>query len=43
LLLTLLVTPVAYSMFEDSAKCIDLSAVRRAGRLCAERLRWSNR
>jgi HAE1 family hydrophobic/amphiphilic exporter-1 len=42
-LLTLLVTPVAYSMFEDWAKSIDLDPVRRISRLCAERLRWSNR
>jgi HAE1 family hydrophobic/amphiphilic exporter-1 len=38
LLLTLLVTPVAYSMFEDWAKSIDLGRARRLGRLCAERL-----
>ena len=43
LLLTLLVTPVAYSMFEDWAKSIDFKHARRAGRLWAERLRWSNR
>jgi HAE1 family hydrophobic/amphiphilic exporter-1 len=43
LLLTLLVTPVAYSMFEDWAKSFDLERARRVGRLCAQRLRWSNR
>jgi HAE1 family hydrophobic/amphiphilic exporter-1 len=43
LLLTLLVTPVAYSMFEDWAKSLNLSRMRRVSRLCAERLRWSNR
>jgi HAE1 family hydrophobic/amphiphilic exporter-1 len=43
LLLTLLVTPVAYSMFEDWAKSIDLKRARRAGRLFVERLGWSNR
>ena len=39
LLLTLLVTPVAYSMFEDWAKSLDWSRMRRAASLCAERLR----
>jgi hypothetical protein len=39
LLLTLLVTPVAYSMFEDWAKGIDVARVRHAGRSFAERLR----
>jgi HAE1 family hydrophobic/amphiphilic exporter-1 len=43
LLLTLLVTPVAYSMFEDWAKSFDFERARRVGRLCAQRLRWSNR
>ncbi|MGH7797357.1 MAG: efflux RND transporter permease subunit [Candidatus Binatia bacterium] len=43
LLLTLLVTPVAYSMFEDWAKGFGWSRMRRAGKLCAERLRLSNR
>jgi hypothetical protein len=41
LLLTLLVTPVAYSMFEDWAKIVDVVGARRIGRLCIERLRWS--
>ena len=39
LLLTLLVTPVAYSMFEDWAKRVNLGRVRRAGHSVAERLR----
>jgi len=39
LLLTLLVTPVAYSMFEDWAKGIDVARVRHAGRSFADRLR----
>jgi hydrophobic/amphiphilic exporter-1 (mainly G- bacteria), HAE1 family len=43
LLLTLLVTPVAYSVFEDWAKQFDAERLRRVGRLCAERLRWSHR
>jgi HAE1 family hydrophobic/amphiphilic exporter-1 len=43
LLLTLLVTPIAYSVFEDWAKRIDLERVRRVSRSCAERLRWSHR
>ncbi len=43
LLLTLLVTPVAYSMFEDWAKRINLERMRQVSRVCAERLRWSNR
>jgi HAE1 family hydrophobic/amphiphilic exporter-1 len=43
LLLTLLVTPVAYSVFEDWAKQFDPARLRRVGRLCAERLRWSHR
>jgi multidrug efflux pump subunit AcrB len=43
LLLTLLVTPVAYSMFEDCAKRFDLTRMRRAGRLFAKRPRLSNR
>ena len=43
LLLTLLVTPVAYSMFEDWARRIDFTRMRHAGRLFAERLGWSNR
>jgi hydrophobic/amphiphilic exporter-1 (mainly G- bacteria), HAE1 family len=43
LLLTLLVTPVAYSMFEDWAKSIDVERFRRASRLFAQRLRLSNR
>jgi HAE1 family hydrophobic/amphiphilic exporter-1 len=43
LLLTLLVTPVAYSMFEDWAQRVDFTSVRRVGRAFAGRLRWSNR
>ena len=43
LLLTLLVTPVAYSMFEDWANSINLERMRRVSRFCAARLRWSNR
>jgi HAE1 family hydrophobic/amphiphilic exporter-1 len=43
LVLTLLVTPVAYSMFEDWAKSIDVERLRRASRLFAQRLRLSNR
>ena len=43
LLLTLLVTPVAYSMFEDWAKSINLERMRRVSRFCAERLGWSHR
>jgi HAE1 family hydrophobic/amphiphilic exporter-1 len=41
LLLTLLVTPVAYSMFEDWAKIFSAVGARRIGRVCIERLRWS--
>ncbi|HEY7714412.1 MAG TPA: efflux RND transporter permease subunit [Candidatus Binatia bacterium] len=43
LLLTLLVTPVAYSIFEDWAKNLGWTRVRRAGRLFTERLRPSGR
>ena len=43
LLLTLLVTPVAYSMFEDWAKSFDIDRLRRMSRLFAQRLRLSNR
>ena len=43
LLLTLLVTPVAYSMFEDWANSFNFERMRRVSRFCAERLRWSNR
>jgi HAE1 family hydrophobic/amphiphilic exporter-1 len=39
LLLTLLVTPVAYSMFEDWAKSLRWARMRRAGRVVADRLR----
>jgi len=39
LLLTLLVTPVAYSVFEDWAGSIELGRLRHAGRLCVQRLR----
>ena len=42
LLLTLLVTPVAYSMFEDWAKVFGGSRMRRVGQVFA-RVRWSNR
>jgi HAE1 family hydrophobic/amphiphilic exporter-1 len=42
LLLTLLVTPVAYSIFEDWAKSADFERFRKVGRVCAERLRWSH-
>jgi HAE1 family hydrophobic/amphiphilic exporter-1 len=41
LLLTLLVTPVAYSMFEDWAQRVDFTSVRRVGRAFAARLRPS--
>jgi HAE1 family hydrophobic/amphiphilic exporter-1 len=41
LLLTLLVTPVAYSMFEDWAKVLSMRRLRRASRSVAERLRPS--
>src|SRR5687767_15533697 len=37
LLLTVLVTPVAYSMFEDWAQRVNLGRMRRAGRVFAER------
>ena len=43
LLLTLLVTPVAYAMFEDWAERIDFGKARHAGRVITQRLRWSNR
>jgi hypothetical protein len=43
LLLTLLVTPVAYSMFEDWAKSFDFDRMRRASRLFAQRLRVTSR
>ena len=39
LLLTLLVTPVAYSMFEDWAKVFGMNSLRRRSRAVAERLR----
>jgi HAE1 family hydrophobic/amphiphilic exporter-1 len=41
LLLTLLVTPVAYSIFEDWAKSFSWTRMRHAGRLFSERLRPS--
>jgi HAE1 family hydrophobic/amphiphilic exporter-1 len=41
LLLTLLVTPVAYSMFEDWAQRVDFTPARRVGRAFATRLRPS--
>jgi hypothetical protein len=40
LLLTLLVTPVAYSMFEDWAKIVNVVGARRIGRVLIARLRW---
>jgi HAE1 family hydrophobic/amphiphilic exporter-1 len=40
LLLTLLVTPVAYSMFEDWAKIVKVVGARRIGRVLLARLRW---
>ncbi len=43
LLLTLLVTPVAYSMFEDWAKGFNMDRLRRARRLFAQRRRLANR
>jgi HAE1 family hydrophobic/amphiphilic exporter-1 len=43
LLLTLLVTPVAYSMFEDWSKSFAWSRMRRTGRLFAQRLQPWNR
>ena len=42
LLLTLLVTPVAYSLFEDWANVFDLSRLRRMSRVFTERLRPSS-
>jgi HAE1 family hydrophobic/amphiphilic exporter-1 len=39
LLLTLLVTPVAYSMFEDWAESLRWARMRRAGRVVVDRLR----
>jgi len=41
LLLTLLVTPVAYSMFEDWSKVLSMGRLRRTSRSVAERLRPS--
>ena len=43
LLLTLLVTPVAYSMFEDAARRLGWRRVSRASRLVAQRLRLTAR
>jgi hypothetical protein len=41
LLLTLLVTPVAYSMFEDWAKLVNVVGARRIGSVFIARLRWA--
>jgi HAE1 family hydrophobic/amphiphilic exporter-1 len=43
LLLTLLVTPVAYSMFEDAARVLGWNGLVRVSRLFAQRLRLSAR
>jgi HAE1 family hydrophobic/amphiphilic exporter-1 len=43
LLLTLLVTPVAYSMFEDAGRVLGWRGLVRVSRLFAERLRLSDR
>jgi len=43
LLLTLLVTPVAYSMFEDAGRVLGWHGLVRVSRLFAQRLRLSDR